>query len=123
MYALQQQPPAGERKVSTLRKRLGGSKALIIITVLLCLLIFADTFRAPSNQITAFAYIGAVRLYQRFGRPLLKGHVECRYDPTCSEYSLQAVQKYGIRYGLVLTYKRLSSCTTAVPKGTSDPVL
>ena len=53
---------------------------------------------------------------------MLSGLIACRYDPTCSVYSIQAVQKYGIRWGLVLSVKRLLSCTRSVPFGTFDPV-
>ncbi|MSQ96440.1 MAG: membrane protein insertion efficiency factor YidD [Gemmataceae bacterium] len=56
------------------------------------------------------------------GRPLLKGKVQCRFEPSCSEYSLQAVEIHGIRRGLVLTYCRLLSCTHDVPLGVHDPV-
>ncbi|MBI2477276.1 MAG: membrane protein insertion efficiency factor YidD, partial [Planctomycetia bacterium] len=63
-----------------------------------------------------------MRTYQTWGRPLLTGHVQCRYRPSCSEYSIEAVQTHGIRHGLVLTWKRVSSCQTTVPHGTYDPV-
>jgi uncharacterized protein len=48
--------------------------------------------------------------------------VACRYTPTCSVYSIQAVEKHGIRRGLVLSAKRLLSCDRSVPSGTPDPV-
>jgi putative membrane protein insertion efficiency factor len=56
------------------------------------------------------------------GRPLLKDRVRCRYQPTCSDYSVEAVEKHGIRRGLVLTVRRINSCQTSVPMGTHDPV-
>jgi hypothetical protein len=62
-------------------------------------------------------------MYQAIGRPLLKGRIQCRYRPTCSEYSIEAVRHYGIRQGLLLTVKRIHSCTTKVPLGTPDPVM
>ena len=88
----------------------------------LALLVAIDTFRAPHRQVTAMLYLGSVKLYQQEGRPLLKGRVQCRYSPSCSEYSTQAVEKYGIRKGLVLTTKRIASCQKDVPLGTQDPV-
>jgi len=51
---------------------------------------------------------------------MLEGIVACRYRPTCSEYSIQAVERYGIGRGLFLTVKRLASCTNDVPMGTVD---
>ncbi|MBE3096418.1 MAG: membrane protein insertion efficiency factor YidD [Planctomycetes bacterium] len=48
--------------------------------------------------------------------------VQCRYRPTCSEYSIEAVGRFGIRRGLVLTARRVMSCRPPVPRGTFDPV-
>lgn len=81
-----------------------------------------DLSRAPESQLSAHAYIGCVHVYQAVGRPLLKGWVACRFRPTCSDYSIQAVQRHGIIRGLDLTYKRLRSCTNDVKMGTIDQV-
>jgi putative membrane protein insertion efficiency factor len=89
---------------------------------MLLVLIGVDTFRRPDRQLTARIYVAAVRGYQHYGRSLLSGFVVCRYTPTCSVYSIQAVEKYGIRRGLVLSARRLFSCSRSVPFGTSDPV-
>lgn len=91
-------------------------------TFALPLLLIADTFRSPESQVTAYFYVGAVRVYQYIGRPVLKGWIECRHDPTCSEYSIEAVRKHGFQEGIVLTYDRLNSCQPTVPYGTVDPV-
>ena len=81
-----------------------------------------DVSRRPERQITARVYIGSVRVYQAVGRPLLKGWVTCRYRPTCSDYSIGAVQRHGSLRGLALTYKRIRSCTDDVKMGTTDTV-
>ena len=81
-----------------------------------------DVARRPENQITARLYIGVVHVYQAVGRPLLNGVVACRYRPTCSDYSIQAVERHGTIGGLFLTFKRLASCTDGVPMGTVDEV-
>jgi putative membrane protein insertion efficiency factor len=94
----------------------------IILFGVILVLGAVDSFRPPHDQLTGWVYVRCVGLYQWGGRPLLKGHVQCRFHPTCSEYSIEAVETRGIRSGLVLTYKRLSSCTHAVPLGTEDPV-
>jgi putative membrane protein insertion efficiency factor len=67
-------------------------------------------------------YVAAVHGYQMVGRPLLKGKVACRFRPTCSDYSITAVQKHGTIPGLLMTCKRVLSCTDSVPMGTPDPV-
>ncbi|MFM9903446.1 MAG: membrane protein insertion efficiency factor YidD [Pyrinomonadaceae bacterium] len=89
---------------------------------LLIALFVADTFRAPDRQISGWLYIGVVRVYQVVGRPIANNWIECRYEPTCSEYSIQAVRLYGLRQGWILTYDRVTACRTDVPKGTLDPV-
>jgi putative membrane protein insertion efficiency factor len=97
---------------------------IIIASVILFfgLAFVADVWRAPENQLSARVYIGAVHIYQAFGRPLLEGTVACRFRPTCSEYSIQAVERFGFVRGLGLTFERLYSCRDSVPMGTIDEV-
>jgi uncharacterized protein len=54
------------------------------------------------------ALISLVRGYQLFISPHLPPM--CRYEPTCSQYAIQALQKYGVVKGLVLTAYRLGRC-------------
>jgi putative membrane protein insertion efficiency factor len=108
--------------VPTLRQRLkqpGTYLTLLAITVALA---SADTYRPPSDQLMARAYVAVVVVYQRVGRPILGGLVQCRYLPTCSRYSIEAVQKFGFRKGIVLTAERLWRCRSSVALGTADPV-
>lgn len=108
--------------MSALRERLKRPQTYLAPVVLLYALAALDSLRQPSQQITARAYLAAVRGYQHYARPVLQPYIRCRYRPTCSEYSMQAVRKWGIRRGLMLTTKRLWSCTSAVSPGTPDPV-
>ena len=109
--------------MSALRAAVKAMKKIVLIAVLfLGSLVAADALRAPENQLTARAYIGAVHIYQAVGRPLLDGVVACRFRPTCSEYSIQAVEKHGIARGLYLTIKRLAACQDDVPMGTINEV-
>jgi len=64
--------------------------------------------------------IGLVRGYQKAISPLLP-HV-CRYQPTCSQYMIEAIQVYGVWKGLFLGIKRILRCH---PWGGSgyDPVV
>ena len=52
--------------------------------------------------------MACVRFYQRSVSPLFPPR--CRFIPTCSEYALLALEKYGAAKGLWLTVKRLSKC-------------
>jgi len=38
------------------------------------------------------------------------GHSSCKFVPTCSEYTIEAVQKYGSIKGLFLGFKRIIRC-------------
>ena len=49
-----------------------------------------------------------IRIYQIFISPLLGSN--CRYTPTCSQYGMQAIRKYGPFKGGWLTIKRIASC-------------
>jgi putative membrane protein insertion efficiency factor len=61
----------------------------------------------------------AIRFYQQAVSPHLP--VSCRYVPSCSAYTYEAVQKYGAFRGLVLGLKRLLRCHPFHPGG-YDPV-
>ena len=52
--------------------------------------------------------IAPVRAYQRVVSPLIGPR--CKYYPSCSEYAVQAVRRYGILRGLVLAAWRLLRC-------------
>ncbi len=49
-----------------------------------------------------------VRLYQIFISPLLGSN--CRYQPTCSHYMIQAIEEWGPIKGVWLGLKRIASC-------------
>lgn len=46
----------------------------------------------------------------------------CRHYPTCSQYSYQAVSRFGIKKGIVLALKRLMSCNYLSRKKYFDPI-
>jgi hypothetical protein len=108
--------------MSALRKSLKQPHTYLALGLCLVVLTIGDTFREPSAQITGRLYVASVHVYQAVGRPLLKGHIRCRYEPTCSDYSIEAVQRFGIRKGLMMTDRRIRSCQATVPLGTYDPV-
>ncbi|MFL2996185.1 MAG: membrane protein insertion efficiency factor YidD [Cytophagales bacterium] len=53
-------------------------------------------------------FILPIILYQKVISPFLPG--SCRFNPTCSEYSKQAILKYGVIYGIFLSFKRIIKC-------------
>jgi hypothetical protein len=60
-----------------------------------------------------------LRGYKRFPSPLLPPM--CRFEPTCSIYMMQAIEKYGALRGVWLGIRRLSRCHVFNPGGW-DPV-
>ena len=60
-----------------------------------------------------------IRFYRRFISPLLPP--SCRFYPTCSQYALEALKRYGTLKGCWLTLKRLSKCHPYHPGG-FDPL-
>ena len=54
-------------------------------------------------------FIKMIRFYQKY-LSALKGMPACKYTPTCSQYALEAIEKYGAAKGGWLALKRLSRC-------------
>ena len=94
----------------------------VVVLIAIGLLFLEANIREPEKQISARAYIRGVRLYQKVSHYTLGDYVQCRFKPTCSNYSIEAVKKYGLMKGVVLTAKRLYSCRPSVPLDTVSPV-
>jgi putative membrane protein insertion efficiency factor len=59
-------------------------------------------------KILSWPFILLIRIYQKLISPMLGP--KCRYTPTCSEYTVQALKKHGLFKGGWLAIKRISSC-------------
>ena len=70
-------------------------------------------------NIFTYILIKFIKIYKYLISPLIGP--SCRYLPTCSEYSIEALKTYGFSKGLLLSFKRIMSCH---PWGDSgfDPV-
>ncbi len=63
--------------------------------------------------------IGAIKFYRKYISPLKPP--TCRFTPTCSEYAMIAIDKYGVKKGGWLAIKRVLRCNPFFPGG-NDPV-
>ncbi len=73
---------------------------------------------SPAGAVRALL-LGLIRLYQLTLSPWIG--TQCRYEPTCSRYAAEALERYGVARGVWLAMKRLGRCH---PWGRSgyDPV-
>ncbi|MFN3740114.1 MAG: membrane protein insertion efficiency factor YidD [Thermodesulfovibrionales bacterium] len=60
-----------------------------------------------------------IKLYKIILSPLWPG--SCRFYPSCSDYSIEALRRYGVLKGGFLTFKRILRCNPFNPGG-YDPV-
>jgi putative membrane protein insertion efficiency factor len=71
------------------------------------------------NSVLRAVFVAPIKLYQKTVSPLLGPR--CKYYPSCSEYAVQAISKFGILRGLVLAGWRLLRCNPW-SRGGFDPV-
>ncbi|MBK3333351.1 membrane protein insertion efficiency factor YidD [Persephonella atlantica] len=65
------------------------------------------------------AVIKLLKMYQKFISPLYPA--SCRYYPTCSQYSIEAVEKYGVFIGILKTAWRVIRCNPLSKGGIDKP--
>lgn len=71
------------------------------------------------RSIATLGLMLAVRGYQRFGSPWLGGH--CRFEPSCSRYAMEALERHGAIRGGWLAACRVLRCRPGGGAG-ADPV-
>jgi putative membrane protein insertion efficiency factor len=73
-----------------------------------------------AGQLTERIALGLLRAYKWALSPMFPA--SCRYVPTCSEYAMEAVERYGVSRGSWMALKRILRCHPFV-KGGYDPVV
>lgn len=71
------------------------------------------------KKVITWLVVGVITFYRQFVSPLKPP--SCRFVPTCSEYALQAIEKYGVARGMVMAVRRILRCHPFHPGG-YDPV-
>jgi len=66
-----------------------------------------------------FVFVSFIRAYQVLISPMLPP--ACRFTPTCSQYAIEAIKKYGVLRGFYMGARRLLRCHPFHPGG-YDPV-
>ena len=66
------------------------------------------------------ALLKVIRFYQTAVSPLFPPR--CRFIPTCSQYAVEAIEKYGAIKGGWLAFKRICRCNPFSKRGPYDPV-
>lgn len=62
-----------------------------------------------------------LKLYKKYLSPINFGIFTCRFVPSCSEYTYQAVEKYGVVKGILKGFWRVLRCNP-ISKGGADPL-
>jgi uncharacterized protein len=75
--------------------------------------------KAPESVSISIA-LAALRFYKSYLSLLAGG--SCRFEPTCSQYSYEAIERFGVLRGSWLTVRRLLCCHPLSGKFGFDPV-
>ncbi len=109
--------------MSALRQSLTRRNFLLIAAAALVAAAIFDWSRPPGRQFSVWLYDHAVIApYQQHIRPHTHGFIRCRFRPSCSEYSFQAMRTHGFAKGAALSLWRICRCEPWVKMGTYDPV-
>ncbi len=84
---------------------------LRISCILILTLLVVDATAPPHQQVSVRFALAGIWMYQHSFSLLLKNSKICKFQPTCSNYSRMALEKYGIVKGAELTGWRLLRCS------------
>jgi len=72
------------------------------------------------RKIITYLLIGIIKLYQLFIRPIFPN--SCCFEPSCSQYSIDALKTFGLFKGLTKSISRIIKCNPWFGHGGFDPV-
>lgn len=71
------------------------------------------------SRVVKTALVGMIRLYQKYISPLKRPC--CRFYPSCSQYAILAIKKYGVFKGLLKAVWRILRCNPFSDGGIDFP--
>ena len=80
--------------------------------------VLRSAIRLP-DRVLGWLLIGLIRAYQKLISPTIGSH--CRFQPTCSEYFIQAVRNHGVLLGAWKGICRILRCHPWHPGGYDPP--
>lgn len=99
------------------------SQLKLVLAVVVAAAALVDWMRPPRQQWSVQLYdLAVIKSYRTLVHPITSKVSRCRFQPTCSRYSQEAMHAHGFPEGLVLTFWRLLRCGPWVHPGTRDPV-
>ena len=76
------------------------ARRTLVVLIVLSVALVVDLRRAPAQQLSTSAAIGAIHLYQATLSPVYsRMGLQCRFTPTCSRYGEACVQEFGALRG------------------------
>lgn len=66
-----------------------------------------------------YILLGMIKVYQMIP---LRCHYNCKFSPSCSNYAIIAIKRFGTIKGSILTFKRIIRCSSFSSKFGYDPV-
>jgi putative membrane protein insertion efficiency factor len=100
--------------------RLNYKAFLKISLVVIVVLLVIDATAPPHQQVSVRFALAGIWMYQHSFSLLLKNSNMCKFQPTCSNYSKMALEKYGIAKGTAMTGMRLLRCSPFSSKRGKD---
>ena len=79
-----------------------------------------DRLNSVPRSLTVDISLLALRFYQTYLSILFAGN--CRFDPSCSQYAYEAIERFGVARGIWLALKRLLRCHPLSRQFGYDPV-
>ncbi|MDQ0254772.1 putative membrane protein insertion efficiency factor [Evansella vedderi] len=62
------------------------------------------------SKVVLFLLLEIIRFYQKRISPIKPKRIKCRFYPTCSQYAVLSLKKYGVRKGILKIINRLVRC-------------